>query len=752
MKKILALCLFAVFASANAQYITVDENFTSDQLVNDVLINNPCATAQNIAITSWNFGSGNSFGYFESNGSGFPFNNGIVLTTGRAASAIGPNTSILSEGPTGWSGDADLAAALGVSNTINATVLEFDFIPLSNRFSFDYIFSSEQYLSNPSQNQCGYTDGFAFLIKKVGSGLPYENLAVLPGSGTPVSVNTVRGPGTICPVANPAYFDAFNGSQHPTNYNGQTKVMTAYGNVDPNQLYHIKLVIADQGNNLYDSAIFLGGGSFNLNKDFGPDLLVSNGLALCDGSTQLLDATEAGASNYQWFENNSPIPGETNPTYLVDHAGDYRVEFQLSPSCIAFGEIKIEYITPPAINNNVTLVQCDPENNGSTVFNLLHALPLIANGNPDLTSATFFTSLAPGSAPINDPINYQSGGSAQIYAVLTGTSCPLSAVVNLVISNTSASDRTITLCAPASGSTTIDLSTQVTPVVTQGLPSGLVVNYYTTVNNALAENGQFPNLYDVSGPSQTFYARIVNGPDCYAIIKVTITLEVFDPGFEDETLFICDGASATLSVPGGFSSYSWSNGDVDNETVVTAAGTYSVTVTNANGCEAIKQFDVQNTTPPGFLDAQVNEFDGNGNSITIVYSGTGDYEFSIDGQFFQSSPVFNNVAAGDYTIFIRDTSGCYVDGPHLVSVSDFPRFFTPNGDGIHDVWLPKLSASQIGSRVLIFDRYGKLLKTVDAATGWDGMLNSAQLPSSDYWFVLELQDGRRIKGHFSLKR
>ena len=141
----------------------------------------------------------------------------------------------------GWNGDPDLNDAFRFNNTFNATILEFDFIPLGNRISFDYIFSSEQYLSSPSSNQCNYTDGFAFLLKKKWRD-NYENLAVVPGTNIPVKVNTVRGSGTICPPTNQAYFDAFNGTNHPTNFNGQTKVLKAESDVIPGETYHIKLV------------------------------------------------------------------------------------------------------------------------------------------------------------------------------------------------------------------------------------------------------------------------------------------------------------------------------------------------------------------------------------------------------------------------------------------------------------------------------------------------------------------------------
>ena len=90
--------------------------------------------------------------------------------------------------------------------------------------------------------------------------------------------------GTICPPANEAYFDAFNtGKSYPTTYDGQTKVLTAQSVVTPGTLYHIKLVIADEGNGRFDSGIFLRAGSFISEKDLGTDRLIATGNPLCNG-------------------------------------------------------------------------------------------------------------------------------------------------------------------------------------------------------------------------------------------------------------------------------------------------------------------------------------------------------------------------------------------------------------------------------------------------------------------------------------
>ena len=89
---------------------------------------------------------------------------------------------------------------------------------------------------------------------------------------------------------------------------------------------------------------------------------------------------------------------------------------------------------------------------------------------------------------------------------------------------------------------------------------------------------------------------------------------------------------------------------------------------------------------------------------------------------------------------------------------DYPRYFTPNGDGYHDTWnIPALSV-QLGSRILIFDRYGKLLKQISpAGDGWDGTYNGQKMPTTDYWFLLEYNDlttgePKQLRAHFSLKR
>lgn len=458
--KIIILLILTVFFSQKnySQYITTDENYTAQQLIQDVLINSPCATVSNFSVSGGNFASGEkSYAYFDGTGSTFPFQNGIVLSTGKATNTQGPNDSLSDDGANmGWTGDQDLEQALNITNTLNATILEFDFISVGNKFSFDYIFSSEEYQGTAP---CRYSDGFAFLLKEVGTTNTYQNLALVPNTSTPVLVTTVHpqiSGGNGCPAINEQYFDAFNGTNHPTNFNGQTVVLTAKGEITPNVLYHIKLVIADEENYRYDSAIFIGGGSFNFGLDLGDDRLIATGNPICQNDTLTLNATQQGTNTYQWYQDGNLLIGETNPTYTVTSAGNYSVEVNINGSCISEGEIEIEYA--PTLNVVQTLFeQCDTDGtqDGFSSFDLSTIKNQIFSNLPSTFTLDFFetnTSTTPLASNYTNTIANQQ----VIYAKITNIQgCYSAYPITLKVNTFSlGQNETIGLC---NGNTT-DLS------------------------------------------------------------------------------------------------------------------------------------------------------------------------------------------------------------------------------------------------------------------------------------------------------
>jgi gliding motility-associated-like protein len=745
-----------------AQNIQVDDTYSAQQLVEDVLIDSPCANVSNFAVSGDTFSPGQqSYGYFTNTSPLFPFADGIVLSTARAIRSQGPNNNLIDEGATSWLGDQDLEQALNVSDTFNATVLEFDFTPLTSLISFDYIFASEEYSGSAP---CRYSDGFAFLLKPIGSSQPYENLAVLPNTNTPVLVTTVHPEiSGSCPAVNEMYFGGFNNSTYPVNFNGQTVVMTAKATVVPDTTYHIKLVIADEENIRYDSAIFLGGGSFHVGTDIGPDRLYATNNPVCEGSIHTLDATEPGSNTYQWFKNGNPILGATNPVYDVSDSGTYSVEINLGGTgCIATGEAVIEYTQLPVLADPTTLVQCDDDSDGITTFNLTKISQIVVSGNDSLLPLTYYPNLADAQNGVNaipNPTAFESpAGNVVIARAENNYGCANYATVNLQIANNAiAAQPPIASCdndGPEDGITAFNLDAEVTPQITSGLPSGLSINYYISAEDAVMNFSPLPDIFTNTTPfQQTIYALATNGPDCYGIIPVTLVVNAFDPaGFEDETAFLCNGNPVSIGVPAGFSSYVWNGGQTTPSITISSGGVYTVTVTDANGCSATKNFYVTDSQMATVTDIVISDFAGDGNAVQVNFTGNGDYEFSLFSGIWQSSALFTSVPPGEYQVLVRDRNGCGTTPAETIYVLDYPRFFTPNGDGYNDVWVIK-NLYRRAATIAIFDRYGKLLKYQDSNTfGWDGIYNGNQLPASDYWFTITFENGRIVKGHFSLKR
>jgi gliding motility-associated-like protein len=430
LKKILFSALLCCFTSiVLAQNISVDDTKNATDLVNILTNSSTCLTlagqtASPLPITIKSYGS------FDYTGTNFPFANGIVLSTWSAKKSEGPYSEVNSSGGLStWAGDAELDFALGITiaseKTVNATVLEFDFTPQTNFISFRYLFASNEYQKD---YPCNYSDGFAFLIKDVSpSILPstYTNLAVIPGTTTPVSslnihpdinYTDIRGYITKCNAQNATYFNRFNTVSSPINYAGQTIPMTAEATVIPGNKYHIKLVVADSRNKYYNSAVFIEAGSFSSKID----LKASKTNPVCFGESVTLDAGSTSGT-YKWFKNSSPtaIPSAITSTYTVTDPGTYTVEATILGCPAATGQITIDYA--PKINlNNTPLQLC---NTGTSTFDLTKAnADLISTNNTDITTIEYFENytLSTGvSTPIATPTAYPGNANNLVYAKLT---------------------------------------------------------------------------------------------------------------------------------------------------------------------------------------------------------------------------------------------------------------------------------------------------------------------------------------------
>ncbi len=176
-------------------------------------------------------------------------------------------------------------------------------------------------------------------------------------------------------------------------------------------------------------------------------------------------------------------------------------------------------------------------------------------------------------------------------------------------------------------------------------------------------------------------------------------------------------------------------------------------VTNTQNCSKTRTITVTASNIATIENVVINDLSDN-NSIIVNVSGSGDYEYSIDGINYQSSNTFYNVESGIYTVYVIDKNGCGIVQEDI-NLLGIPNYFTPNGDGYNDYWNIKGVSSTYNAKttIHIFDRYGNLLKQISPLSlGWDGKYLGKDVPSSDYWYIINLEGGRTFKGHFSLKR
>jgi gliding motility-associated-like protein len=189
---------------------------------------------------------------------------------------------------------------------------------------------------------------------------------------------------------------------------------------------------------------------------------------------------------------------------------------------------------------------------------------------------------------------------------------------------------------------------------------------------------------------------------------------------------------------------------------VNSEGLYTVEVLNSAGCGSIRTIKVTASDVAKINSIQIVDMT-DVNTVTVNVTGLGDYEYSLNEEYgpYQDSNFFNNVPAGIHDVYINDKNGCRPITKTTIAVVGVPKFFTPNNDGYNDYWKVKgVNATfNPNSIIYIFDRYGKLLKKIiPSSEGWDGTFNGSALPSDDYWYTIQLDDGREAKGHFSLKR
>jgi gliding motility-associated-like protein len=189
------------------------------------------------------------------------------------------------------------------------------------------------------------------------------------------------------------------------------------------------------------------------------------------------------------------------------------------------------------------------------------------------------------------------------------------------------------------------------------------------------------------------------------------------------------------------------------ENVPVGTGHY-IDVRHTNGCiQRTELFDIEGYEPVTLTLAEgdLNEI------IASATGGTGDYTFTMNDENYGSTYVYTITETGVYVVTVTDSAGCTAEAEiELEFIGPcIPNWFTPNGDGEYDTWAPGCVDNYPNLTFDIFDRYGRKIATYRVGEVWDGRYNGHELPTGDYWFVVQTNDSNYNKefvGHFTLYR
>lgn len=471
---------------------------------------------------------------------------------------------------------------------------------------------------------------------------------------------------------------------------------------------------------------------------------------------------------YQWQYSNDlgitwiDITGETSTNYLFTDTSTsgiflYRLAAANgtninSENCrIASDEFYIEIMEiPEALSGEPEQTFCTTQN--ATISDI------------EVNDSAVWYSEAVGGEPLPEN-TLLIDGTTYYASKLSYTGCEsderFSVLIDIVLPSLNLNNVTDIICDTYNDSEEdVDLTLYESEITTC---TDCVFSYFLSYNDAenFNEEGYLvnPNNYSFNLDQSIIYVRVDSSDNCYQIAEITLEFGETPIIPIEDIISICENEAFTIIDAGdGFSSYLWSTGETTQSITVSqdAIGSYWVTVEEnfeTYTCVSTKTFEVILSNSAVISSIDVQDWTDNNNSITVILSNTsiGDYEYSLDNIFYQDSNVFSNLIPGEYIVYVRDKYGCEITTED-VYIINYPKFFTPNNDGVNDTWYINNYYTEPSMSIRIYDRYGKFLQYLSSTSGWDGTYNGKLMPANDYWFVVTRENGKIYKGHFALRR
>ncbi|AOW21649.1 T9SS type B sorting domain-containing protein [Urechidicola croceus] len=478
-----------------------------------------------------------------------------------------------------------------------------------------------------------------------------------------------------------------------------------------------------------------------------------------------------------------------------------RADSQLGNDCLGNGHhVTLIVEELPVANKPTDIIMCDDDQDGIFSFDTSMVEQEILNGQ-SLQDVTITYTNEDGSLIGNTLPNPFNSISQTIDILVTNNNtndidgpCEESTTLTFVVDDLPINNTVIipSTCDfdPNDGLAITEFDTSILES-SIGAQSGMEISYFDSVGNQLTDyNGDlisspFPDTF--VSQTQTITVVVTNpiNQDCEVVNTIDFIVNEL-PEFDLEIAdIVCENILPhEISVENPESAdyiYEWYNSNnelIANQQTLVINDLSDITVQGVNytviainpitNCEKTKNINLKRSSIANVTDDDVVtvEFNRPNNSIEIITQnlGSGNYEFALehefdlDNRFYQQEPIFEGLLGGAYTLLINDLNGCG-NIRYDLFLLDYPKFLTPNNDGINDTWqLIGLKSSKFTiSPIQIFDRFGKIVARLDPyGKGWDGYYNGAMLPSTDYWFVLQLTneigETETFQGNFSLIR
>ena len=477
------------------------------------------------------------------------------------------------------------------------------------------------------------------------------------------------------------------------------------------------------------------------------------------------------------YENPNPVPNGAN--WVDEIWANVEVVGLNTITCIGLKKVANLHIERlPTAHAVAPFRACDDDDDGLFVFDTTRAYQELTKGQTDIQVSYFDTNynlLFTGAFPNS----YQSGSQKIIARVendpsINTPSCYEETEIEFIVDDTPNfyPIPIQELCDDADG--VIDgMATFDTEFIEKDILNGqtdVAVYYFDDQGNALPS--PLPSLFSTSSTSIRVELVSTINTSCVGVGSVDFNV-LENPSFDlaQQGVLCLDETVLELEVknPSENYSYVWEHIDENNartsvgtssQITIDVGGTYTVTATTIGdiGCSTTKSIEVITSEFAKFdtNDIIISGFSSQENTVEIIIDnlGVGDYEYALDDSSFQDNPYFDLVRPGMRTVKVRDKNGCGVSSAQ-VGVVGYYKYFSPNNDGINDTWqiLGLKTTFNSNSLVYIYDRYGRFLYQISNADDfWGGTYQGQPLPADDYWFRLELEDGRIYSGHFSLMR